>query len=637
MSRKQKKLLIRIIIALILFIPVFIIDKIIDLNTVFNSDLSWLFPLSIYLVIYIFIGYDILKGAFLNIIHGRLLDEKFLMAFATLGAFALGIYTGIKGVEVEGFDEGCAVLIFYQIGEFFESYAVSKSRKSISKLMDIRPDYCNLVKDGEIIKTSPNEAKIDDIIIIYPGERIPLDGILIEGASTLDTKAITGESLPRDVNVGDEIISGTLNLTSKISVKITKEFYDSTVSKILELVSNSQDKKAKAENFITRFARIYTPIVVLSAILLALIPSLITGNYTLWIYRALCFLVVSCPCAFVISIPLSFFSGLGAASRYKILVKGSNYLEKFNKANIFIFDKTGTITKGNFKITKIEPENKKEEILYYASMVEKGSSHPIAKSIMSLSNNNIPDIDIINIPGFGIKGIYNNETILLGNYNLMLNNNINCDNIIESGTILYLAVNNIYKGYILIEDEIKDSSIKTINNLNENNYKTIMLTGDNKNVAQSVSNKFYNLEYYSDLLPQDKAKKIEDVINNKNKKDVVCFCGDGINDAPSLMISDVGIAMGGAGSDAAIEASDIVFMEDDLENITLLKKITKKTMRIVYENIIFSLSIKIIILILSSLGYANMWIAVFGDVGVAVLAILNALRINSKYKKSNNS
>ncbi len=633
MSRKQKKLLIRIIIALILFIPVFIIDKIIDLNTVFNSDLSWLFPLSIYLVIYIFIGYDILKGAFLNIIHGRLLDEKFLMAFATLGAFALGIYTGIKGVEVEGFDEGCAVLIFYQIGEFFESYAVSKSRKSISKLMDIRPDYCNLVKDGEIIKTSPSEAKINDIIVIYPGERIPLDGILIEGASTLDTKAITGESLPRDVNVGDEIISGTLNLTSKISVKITKEFYDSTVSKILELVSNSQDKKAKAENFITRFARIYTPIVVLSAILLALIPSLITGNYTLWIYRALCFLVVSCPCAFVISIPLSFFSGLGAASRYKILVKGSNYLEKFNKANIFIFDKTGTITKGNFKITKIEPENNKEEILYYASMVEKGSSHPIAKSIMSLSNNNIPDIDIINIPGFGIKGIYNNETILLGNYNLMLNNNINCDNIIESGTILYLAVNNEYKGYILIEDEIKPSSINTINYLNENNYKTIMLTGDNKNVAQSVSNKFNNLEYYSDLLPQDKAKKIEEIINNKNKKDVICFCGDGINDAPSLIISDVGIAMGGAGSDAAIEASDIVFMEDDLENITLLKKITKKTMRIVYENIIFSLSIKIIILILSSLGYANMWIAVFGDVGVAVLAILNALRINSKYKK----
>ena len=633
MSRKQKKLLIRIIIALILFIPVFIIDKIIDLNTVFNSDLSWLFPLSIYLVIYIFIGYDILKGAFLNIIHGRLLDEKFLMAFATLGAFALGIYTGIKGVEVEGFDEGCAVLIFYQIGEFFESYAVSKSRKSISKLMDIRPDYCNLVKDGKIIKTSPNEAKIDDIIVIYPGERVALDGILIEGASTLDTKAITGESLPRDVNVGDEIISGTLNLTSKISVKITKEFYDSTVSKILELVSNSQDKKAKAENFITRFARIYTPIVVLSAILLALIPSLITGNYTLWIYRALCFLVVSCPCAFVISIPLSFFSGLGAASRYKILVKGSNYLEKFNKANIFIFDKTGTITKGNFKITKIEPENNKEEILYYASMVEKGSSHPIAKSIMSLSNNNIPDIDIINIPGFGIKGIYNNEKILLGNYNLMLNNNINCENIIESGTILYLAVNDIYKGYILIEDEIKPSSINTINYLNENNYKTIMLTGDNKNVAQSVSNKFNNLEYYSDLLPQDKAKKIEEIINNKNKKDVICFCGDGINDAPSLMISDVGIAMGGAGSDAAIEASDIVFMEDDLENITLLKKITKKTMRIVYENIIFSLSIKIIILILSSLGYANMWIAVFGDVGVAVLAILNALRINSKYKK----
>ena len=633
MSRKQKKLLIRIIITLILFIPVFIIDKIIDLNTVFNSDLSWLFPLSIYLVIYMFIGYDILKGAFLNIIHGRLLDEKFLMAFATLGAFALGIYTGIKGVEVEGFDEGCAVLIFYQIGEFFESYAVSKSRKSISKLMDIRPDYCNLVKDGKIIKTSPSEAKIDDIIVIYPGERIPLDGILIEGASTLDTKAITGESLPRDVNAGDEIISGTLNLTSKISVKITKEFYDSTVSKILELVSNSQDKKAKAENFITRFARIYTPIVVISAILLALIPSLITGNYTLWIYRALCFLVVSCPCAFVISIPLSFFSGLGAASRYKILVKGSNYLEKFNKANIFIFDKTGTITKGNFKITKIEPENNKEEILYYASMVEKGSSHPIAKSIMSLSNNNIPDIDIINIPGFGIKGIYNNEKILLFNYNLMLNNNINCENIIESGTILYLAVNDIYKGYILIEDEIKPSSINTINYLNENNYKTIMLTGDNKNVAQSVSNKFNNLEYYSDLLPQDKAKKIEEIINNKNKKDVICFCGDGINDAPSLMISDVGIAMGGAGSDAAIEASDIVFMEDDLENITLLKKITKKTMRIVYENIIFSLSIKIIILILSSLGYANMWIAVFGDVGVAVLAILNALRINSKYKK----
>ena len=632
MTRKQKKLLIRIIISLILFIPIFIIDKIIDLNSVFNGNLSWLFPLSLYLLIYIFIGYDILKGAFLNIIHGRLLDEKFLMAFATIGAFTLGIYTGIKGVEVEGFDEGCAVLIFYQIGEFFEGYAVTKSRKSISKLMDIRPDYCNLVKDGTIIKTSPNEAKIDDVIVIYPGERVPLDGILIEGESTLDTKAITGESLPKDVTVGDEIISGTLNLTAKISVKIKKEYYDSTVSKILEMVSNFQDKKAKAENFITRFARIYTPIVVLSAILLALIPSLITKNYTLWIYRALCFLVVSCPCAFVISIPLSFFSGLGAASRYKILVKGSNYLEKFNKANIFIFDKTGTITKGNFKITKIEPENKKEEILYYASLVEKGSSHPIAKSIMSLSNNNIPDINIINIPGFGVKGIYNNEEILLGNYNLMVNNNINCEIIFLPGTILYLAVNNIYKGYILIEDEIKPSSIETINYLTKNNYKSIMLTGDNKKVAENVANKFNNLEYYSDLLPQDKSKKIEEIIKNKNKKDVLCFVGDGINDAPSLMISDVGIAMGGAGSDVAIEASDIVFMEDDLENITLLKKITKKTLKIVYENIIFSLSIKIIILILSSLGFANMWIAVFGDVGVSVLAILNALRINSKYK-----
>ena len=633
MTRKQKKLLIRIIIALVLFIIVFTTDKIIDLNSLIDNQYSWFLPFFLYFTIYLIIGYDVLKKAFLGIIHGQLLDENFLMSIATIGAFSLGIYSGIKGIELEGFDEGCAVLLFYQVGEWFESYAVAKSRKSISSLMDIRPDYANKVIDNEILVVSPDDVNIGDIILVKPGEKVPLDGKVIKGSTTLDTKALTGESMPRDITVGDKILSGSINLTTEIEIEVEALFYDSTVSKILELVENASNNKSKAENFITKFARIYTPIVVISAILLFLIPSLITKEWSTWIYRSLCFLVVSCPCALVISIPLSFFAGIGASSRYGILVKGSNYIELLNKANIFVFDKTGTLTKGNFKVTEIYPSENRDEILRLAAIAEKNSTHPIGVSIIREYNKEINDsFTLTNIDGFGIiaKGEYD---IYCGNHKLMEANDIKYEKIDKLGTIVYVAKDKKYLGYILIEDEIKDESINVINSLNKMNSKTIMLTGDNENIAKSVSDKIGLSAYRANLLPTNKVDEIEKLINEKNKNDVLCFIGDGINDAPSLVRSDIGIAMGGVGSDAAIEASDIVLMEDDLNGLLIGKKIAKKTLRIVYENIFIALFIKITILILSALGYANMWLAVFGDVGVAILAILNAIRVNSKYKK----
>jgi len=633
MTRKQKKLLIRIIIALVLFIIVFTIDKIIDLNSLINNQYSWFLPFFLYFTIYLIIGYDVLKKAFLGIIHGQLLDENFLMSIATIGAFALGIYSGIKGIELEGFDEGCAVLLFYQVGEWFESYAVSKSRKSISSLMDIRPDYANKVIDNDIVVLSPDDINIGDIILVKPGEKIPLDGKVIKGNTTLDTKALTGESMPKEVMVGDNVLSGSINLTTEIEIEVEKLFYDSTVSKILELVENASNNKSKAENFITKFARIYTPIVVISAILLFLIPSLITNEWSTWIYRSLCFLVVSCPCALVISIPLSFFAGIGASSRYGILVKGSNYIELLNKANIFVFDKTGTLTKGNFKVTEIYPSEKKDEILKLAAIAEKNSTHPIGVSIIKEYNKEINENYILtNVDGFGIIAKGEND-IYCGNHKLMEANNINYEKVDKLGTIVYVAKNKEYLGYILIEDEIKSEAISVINNLNKMNSKTIMLTGDNENIAKSVSEKIGLSSFRANLLPTNKVDEIEKLIKEKNKNDVLCFIGDGINDAPSLVRSDIGIAMGGVGSDAAIEASDIVLMEDDLNGLLIGKKIAKKTLRIVYENIFIALFIKIAILILSALGYANMWLAVFGDVGVAIIAILNAIRVNSKYKK----
>ena len=631
MTRKQKKLLIRIIIALVLFIIVFTVDKIVDLNTLINSKYSWFLPFFLYFFIYLLIGYDVLKKAILGIIHGQLLDENFLMAVATIGAFSLGIYCGISGKELEGFDEGCAVLLFYQVGEWFQSYAVSKSRKSISSLMDIRPDKANLVKEDNIIEVSPEEVSEGDIILVKPGEKIPLDGVVTKGCTSLDTKALTGESLPRDVKVGDEVISGTLNLSSDIYVEVTTSFYESTVSKILELVENASSNKSKAENFITKFARIYTPTVVIMALLLCLIPSFITGEWSTWIYRSLCFLVVSCPCALVISIPLSFFAGIGASSRHGLLVKGSNYLEAFNKSKIFVFDKTGTLTKGNFKITKIYPENKKDEILRLAAIAENNSNHPIALSIKNEYKNEIDtNYTLTNLAGMGIVAKGEND-IYCGNDKLMDEYHIKYEKSSDFGTIIYVAKDLEYLGYILIQDEIKEEVKNVISSLNKMGNKTIMLTGDNESIAKNIASEIGISEYRANLLPNNKVNEVEKLLNNKDKNELLCFVGDGINDAPVLMRSDIGIAMGGVGSDAAIEASDIVIMDDNLNGLLIGKKIARKTMRIVFENIIFALLVKFTILILSAFGITNMWLAVFGDVGVAIIAILNAIRVNSKY------
>ena len=631
MTRKQKKLLIRIIIALVLFIIVFTVDKIVDLNTLINSKYSWFLPFFLYFFIYLLIGYDVLKKAILGIIHGQLLDENFLMAVATIGAFSLGIYCGVSGKELEGFDEGCAVLLFYQVGEWFQSYAVSKSRKSISSLMDIRPDKANLVKEDNIIEVSPEEVSEGDIILVKPGEKIPLDGVVTKGCTSLDTKALTGESLPRDVKVGDEVISGTLNLSSDIYVEVTTSFYESTVSKILELVENASSNKSKAENFITKFARIYTPTVVIMALMLCLIPSFITGEWSTWIYRSLCFLVVSCPCALVISIPLSFFAGIGASSRHGLLVKGSNYLEAFNKSKIFVFDKTGTLTKGNFKITKIYPENKKDEILRLAAIAENNSNHPIALSIKNEYKNEIDtNYALTNLAGMGIVAKGEND-IYCGNDKLMDEYHIKYEKSNDFGTIIYVAKDLEYLGYILIQDEIKEEVKDVISSLNKMGNKTIMLTGDNESIAKNIASEIGISEYRANLLPNNKVNEVEKLLNNKDKNELLCFVGDGINDAPVLMRSDIGIAMGGVGSDAAIEASDIVIMDDNLNGLLIGKKIARKTMRIVFENIIFALLVKFTILILSAFGITNMWLAVFGDVGVAIIAILNAIRVNSKY------
>ena len=632
MSKRDKKKLIRIIASLILFFAIFITDKIVKLDTVFNGNLNWLFPFALYLIVYITIGYDVIYKAFANIFHGEFLDENFLMVVATFGAFGLAIYRGVNHLDIEGFDEACAVLLFYQVGEFFQSYATGKSRKSITSLMDIRPDYANLKTENGVEEVDPEEVKIDDIIVVNPGEKIPLDGKIIKGASTLDTKALTGESLPKEVLEGDEAISGTINLTSQLEIKVEKEFYDSTVSKILELVENATSQKSKAENFITKFARFYTPIVVGLAVLLAIILSLITGEWSVWIYRALSFLVVSCPCALVISIPLSFFAGIGAASKYGILIKGTNYLEKFNKANTFIFDKTGTLTKGNFAIKNVYPIEKKDEILHLASIAECNSNHPIALSIINSYGKDFEkDYVLTNVAGEGIIAEKNGEKIYCGNEKLMENNNINFIKNEEVGTVVYVAKNDKFFGSIIIADEIKDGAKETIESLSKNGGKTIMLTGDNEKIAESVAESLKLTDYKASLLPQNKVEEIDKIFKEKKKEDVICFVGDGINDAPSLMRSDIGIAMGGVGSDAAIEAADMVLMHDDLKDLIIAKKISKKTMRIAYENIIFSLAIKVLILILSAFGITNMWIAVFGDVGVAVIAILNAMRVNSKY------
>lgn len=635
LSRREKKSLIRILVALGMFCIIFVVDKIIKLDSVFGGSCGWLFPFALYLLVYLIIGYDVLFRAARNIVHGQVFDENFLMCVATLGAFALAIYRGVTGQEIEGFDEACAVLLFYQVGEWFQRYATGKSRKSISKLMDIRPDYANVMREENLEKVDPTEVKVGDIIVINPGERVPLDGIVVKGSTTLDTKALTGESLPKDIREGEEIISGAVNLTTQIEVRVTKEFYDSTVSKILDLVENASSQKSKAENFITKFAKYYTPTVVITAVLLAVIPGIITKDWSVWVYRALSFLVVSCPCALVISIPLSFFAGLGAASKYGILIKGSNYLEKFNKSNIFVFDKTGTLTKGNFVVTKITPESKKDEVLKLAAIAEQNSNHPIAYSIISAYDGKIKKgYTLTNVAGAGVVATLKDETICCGNEKLMQQNNIEFQKEDDLGTVVYVAKNGKFVGSILIADEVKEESKIVIENLNSVRCKTIMLTGDNEAIAKSVASGIGLTGYKASLLPQNKVEELENLLETKSKKDVLCFVGDGINDAPALMRADIGIAMGGVGSDAAIEAADIVLMKDDLKGISLAKRIAKKTMSIVRQNIIFSIAVKVAILILSAFGIANMWIAVFGDVGVAILAILNAMRVNSKYIKS---
>ncbi|MDD7549583.1 MAG: heavy metal translocating P-type ATPase [Bacilli bacterium] len=617
MTRSQKRNLIRLLIVLVLFLAVFITDKVIDLNTVFDSELSYLFPLSLYLVLYLAIGYDVIFKAIRNISHGQIFDENFLMLIATIGAFA-----------TFEFEEAVAVLVFYQFGEFFQDYAVNRSRNSIKELMEICPTYANKIVDGSIEVVLPEEVKVGDVLLVKPGEKVPLDGIVKEGASSLDTRALTGESALREIEVGQEILSGSINIESDLEIEVTKEFSNSTVSKILELVENASSNKAKAENFISKFAKFYTPIVCLLALLLVVIPGSITGDWMTWLTRSLNFLVVSCPCALVISIPLSFFSGIGIASKNGILIKGSNYIEKLNKANIFIFDKTGTLTEGDFEVSKVYPEDKKDEILSLAAIAESKSDHPIANSIKKayVVDDNL-SYSLTNVQGRGIIAKKDDEVILCGNAKLLKENGIEFKEADEIGSVIYVAKNNIFLGYIVVQDKIKEESKEVISYLNSKG-KTIMLTGDNSSVANKVASYLNLTSYKASLLPQDKVKEVENIIKNKGKNDVVCYVGDGINDAPSLMIADVGISMGKVGSDAAIEASDVVITNDNLTKIKLSKRIAKKVITIVNENIYFAIGIKVLVLILSALGYAEMWLAIFADVGVSFLAILNSLRVN---------
>ncbi len=576
----------------------------------------------LYILAYAMVGIEIVIKAFKNIIKGKVFDENFLMAVATIGAFAIG-----------ELPEAVAVMLFYQVGELFQSYAVSKSRESISNLMDIRPDFANVERNKDVEKVKPENVKIGEIIIIKPGEKVPLDGIVVEGNSSLDTKALTGESLPKDVKVNEEVLSGFINLNGVIKVKVTKEYGESTVSKILDLVENASNKKSKSENFITKFAKYYTPIVVITALILAIVPPLIIKDAVLsdWIYRALSFLVVSCPCALVISIPLSFFGGIGGASKMGVLIKGSNYLEALSNTEIVVFDKTGTLTKGVFEVQKVAPEGiSKEELLEVTAYSEHYSNHPIAISIKNAYGREIDEEKIINtneIPGFGIMAKIEDKEILVGNEKLMNENKISfskCDSI---GTILYVAIDKKYAGYIVIADKIKDDSKDTIKLLKKNNIKqTVMLTGDRKKVGEEVAKELGIDKVYTDLLPDGKVKKVEELLTSRAQKGKLIFVGDGINDAPVLAISDIGVAMGGLGSDAAIEAADVVIMTDEPSKLVNAIKLSKRTMRIVKENIIFAIFVKVLVLVLSALGVATMWEAVFADVGVSIIAIINALR-----------
>ncbi|MCI6846266.1 MAG: heavy metal translocating P-type ATPase [Erysipelotrichaceae bacterium] len=616
MTKKQKKNLYRIISALVIYIALRIIN-------VENPYLDFF----LYLIPYLIVGYDVLKGALHGILNKQVFDENFLMAVATVGAIGLGEYP-----------EAVAVMLFYQIGELFQSYAVGKSRKNISNLMDIRPDYANIEKDGELVKVDPDEVQIGDIITVVVGEKIPLDGIVVEGNSSLNTSALTGESKPRNVKVNDEVISGCINMESPLKIKTTKDFGESTVSKILDLVENATSAKSKSENFITKFAHYYTPIVCYSALAVAILPPFVNGlilgngyNWSTWLIRALTFLVVSCPCAIVISIPLSFFGGIGGASSQGVLVKGSNYLEQLSKVKIVAFDKTGTMTKGIFEVTTIHNnEFSKEELLDYAAHGEIFTTHPIGKSIIKeygkpLDKSRVKSVK--EIPGKGIKAIIDDKTVLIGNEKLMSEYGVSIIECHDEGTIVHLALDNHYKGHIHIGDVIKPTSEKAISELKKIGIRlTVMLTGDERHVGENVAKKLNIDRVYSELLPQDKVSKVEELLKDKKEDEVLAFVGDGINDAPVLSLADIGIAMGALGSDAAIEAADVVLMDDDPLKIAKAIKIAKKCMRIVYENIFFAIGIKVLCLILTAIGITNMWIAIFADVGVMVICVLNAIR-----------
>ena len=621
MSKKQKKMLIRIVITAVMVLILQFIS------------VSGLLQLALYLAAYLIIGYDILRKAGKGILNRRVFDENFLMAIATVGAFALAIYSGSGD-----YNEAIAVMLFYQIGELFQSYAVGKSRRNISALMDIRPDYANIERDGKLEKTDPDEVAVDSIIVVQPGEKVPLDGIVLEGTSSLNTSALTGESLPRDVKAGDEIISGCINMTGVLRIRTTKEFEESTVSKILELVENSSSRKSKSENFITKFARVYTPAVCYGALALAVLPPLIQllflgqeAAWSMWIYRALTFLVISCPCALVISIPLSFFAGIGGASKAGVLIKGSNYMETLSQAKYVVFDKTGTLTQGVFEVTGIH-HNKMEEakLLEYAALAECASSHPISKSLQKAYGKEIDRSrveDIQEISGEGILAKVDKREVAAGNSKLMKRLGIAYRDCHKVGTIIHMAVDGAYAGHIVISDVIKPNAEKAVKRLKKSGVeKTVMLTGDAKAVAEQVAETLGIDEVYSELLPAGKVEKVEQLLAKKGTKAKLAFVGDGINDAPVLTRADIGIAMGAMGSDAAIEAADVVLMDDDPMKISKAIRISRKCLGIVYQNIVFALVIKFACLGLGALGIANMWFAIFADVGVMVIAVLNAIR-----------
>ena len=632
MTKKQKKVLYRIIIAAVLLVVLHFLP------------VPGYLKFALYLIPYAIIGYDILRKAVLGIIHGEVFDENFLMAVATVGAMLLAIYNELHGADAE-FAEGVAVMLFYQIGELFQAVAVGKSRKNISALMDIRPDYANIEgADGNLEQVDPDEVEIGTIIVVQPGEKVPIDGVVREGSSTLNTSALTGESVPRSVKAGEEVISGCVNITGLLKIETTKEFGESTVSKILDLVENSSMKKAKTENFITKFAKYYTPAVCYSALALAVLPCLINllmgnpTNWSTWVIRALTFLVISCPCALVISIPLSFFGGIGGASSCGILVKGSNYLEALAETKYVVFDKTGTLTKGVFEVTEIRPdagwqaggEDAKAKLLEYAAYAESYSNHPISKSLKEAYGQE-PDktkvTDVEEIGGHGVTAVVNGVKVAAGNAKLMRKLGLRYEENTGIGTVVHMAVDGVYAGFILISDVVKEQSAAAIAALKAAGVKkTVMLTGDSRAVAEHVATQLGLDEVKSELLPADKVEAVEALLAEKSAKENLAFVGDGINDAPVLSRADIGVAMGALGSDAAIEAADIVLMDDNPMKLALAIRISRKCLRIVYENIVFALAVKAVCLILGAIGIANMWAAIFADVGVMVIAVLNAIR-----------